>query len=114
MMAPAMAPPHGFGFGAPPGPSGFGPRVPTPFEVIQPAPPPPFEPPPMNVAPADFPGRRMSMHEDLRILVPEQSYSLDHNPFADAARRKRRITIGIVVGVLAIVAVALVAMLRSG
>lgn len=113
---PMMAPPagHGFGFGPPQGPTGFGPHVPTPFEVIQPAPPPPFEPPPMNVAPADFPGRRMSMHEDLRILVPEQSYSLDHNPFADAARRKRRLTIGIVVGVVAIVAIALVAMLRSG
>ena len=56
----------------------------------------------------------MSMHEDLRILVPEQSYSLDHNPFADAARRKKRLTIGIVVGIVAVVAVALIAMLRSG
>jgi serine/threonine protein kinase len=109
-----MAPPAGPGFGFGPPQAGFGPHVPTPFEVIQPAPPPPYEPPPMNVAPADFPGRRMSMHEDLRILVPEQSYSLDHNPFADAARRKKRLTIGIVVGIVAVVAVALIAMLRSG
>ena len=90
-------------------------RPPTPFEMFQPAPPPaPQHPPPPSVPKDAFPGRRLSTHEDLRILVPEQSYALDENPFADAARRKKRITIGVVAFVVGIVVLALIATLRSG
>lgn len=114
-------------FGPPPGRPGFdlppmrppmgssgGLRAPTPFEVFEAAPPPPQMPPMMQVPLGEFPGRRLSMHEDLRILVPEQSLMLDQNPFADAAKRRKRITIGVVSGVVLVVLVALVMMARSG
>ncbi len=91
-----------------------GPRPPTPFEVFQPAPPVPYTPPAPNVPQGEFPGRRMSNHEDLRILVPEQSFTLGHNPFAEAARRKRWVMIGVVAGIVALVLVALIASLQSG
>jgi hypothetical protein len=102
---PPMRPPMG---------SSGGLRAPTPFEVFEAAPPPPQMPPMMQVPLGEFPGRRLSMHEDLRILVPEQSLMLDHNPFADAAKRRKRITIGVVSGVVLVVLVALVLMARSG
>lgn len=102
---PPMRPPMG---------SSGGLRAPTPFEVFEAAPPPPQMPPMMQVPLGEFPGRRLSMHEDLRILVPEQSLMLDHNPFADAAKRRRRITIGVVSGVVLVVLIALVMMARSG
>ena len=109
---PAFAPHPSQGF--PGGPNMGHVARPTPFEVFEPAPPAPYTAPPFHVPTGEYPGRRLSTHEDLRILVPEQSYSLDHNPFADAARRRKRITIGVVVAIVAIVLVALIAMLRSG
>ena len=115
----APSAPPGFAFLPPPNLGSLpgmptGPRPPTPFEVFQSAPPVPYTPPAPHVPRGEFPGRRLSNHEDLRILVPEQSTALDHNPFADAARRKKQITIGIVVGIVALVLIALIASLRSG
>ncbi len=102
---PPMRPPVG---------SSGGLRAPTPFEVFQTPPPAPHMPSGMQVPHGEFPGRRLSMHEDLRILVPEQSLALDQNPFADAAKRRKRITIGVVVGIVVVVIAALLLMARSG
>ncbi|MBK6459699.1 MAG: protein kinase [Myxococcales bacterium] len=68
-----------------------------PFEVFEAAPPPPVMPQAPTVPQGAFPGRRLSTHEDLRILVPEKSYAMDHNPFAAALRRRQRIKVGILV-----------------
>lgn len=115
---PAPSAPPGFAFLPPQNVGPFPPPLaigrPSPFEMFDAAPPTPYTPPPPMAPEGAFPGRRLSYHEDLRIMVPEQSYALDHNPFADAARRKKRITIGVIVGIVAIVAIALFAMARSG
>lgn len=112
MLAPALPPltsqasPRGFAFiPAPqlppelqrydPGPQRG--RIPSHIELFEAAPPPPVMPRALEVPREAFPGRRLSTHEDLRILVPEKSYALDHNPFAAALRRRQRIKVGILV-----------------
>lgn len=96
-------------------PHGHRGRMPsTPFEMFEGAPPPPVMPRAPEVPKDAFPGRRLSTHEDLRILVPEKSYALDHNPFAAALKRRQRITIGIVVGAVVLVLGVLGALARFG
>lgn len=103
----SQASPRGFAFipapELPPEMRGYDPaaqrgRMPShPFELFEAAPPPPVMPQAPEVPRDAFPGRRLSTHEDLRILVPEKSYALDHNPFAAALRRRQRIKVGILV-----------------
>lgn len=113
VVAPALPPPssqaspRGFAFipapELPPEMRGYDPgaqrgHMPShPFELFEAAPPPPVMPQAPEVPRDAFPGRRLSTHEDLRILVPEKSYALDHNPFAAALRRRQRIKVGILV-----------------
>ena len=104
MRVPGPGPTAMMGFHGQPPPS----RPPAPFAVMVQVPPPPPVTRPPEKLPEGYLGKKLSTHEELRILVPEASLSMDYNAIiADASRRKRRITVVVVVLVLAIVAAAI-------